>query len=121
MKQVIFRKIKAGADYADDLALLTKSPTQAWSQLHCLEQAERSIDLYVNTRQSTCILNKMEPSQPSIVDLTSCSCVGTITEIHHLDSDETHGQKGTWEIHKNATVVNKCWKQYPTKQQLYSH
>ena len=37
------------ADYADDLALLVKSPAQAESLLPSLEQAARGIGLYVNS------------------------------------------------------------------------
>ena len=36
------------ADYADDLSLLTNTPTQAEFLLHSLEQAARDIGLYVN-------------------------------------------------------------------------
>ena len=31
-----------------------------------------------------------------------------------------HREKAWWEWHKNV-ALNKCWKQNPTKQQLYSH
>ena len=37
------------ADYTDDLVLLTNTPVQAKSLLHSLEQAVRSISLYVNS------------------------------------------------------------------------
>ena len=36
------------ADYADDIALLTNTPTQAESLLHSLEPAARGIGLHVN-------------------------------------------------------------------------
>ena len=36
------------AEYADDKVLLANSPTQAESQLHCLEQAAGSIGLHVS-------------------------------------------------------------------------
>ena len=36
------------ADYADDLVLLANTPTQTKSLLHSVEQATRSISLYVN-------------------------------------------------------------------------
>ena len=35
-------------DYADDLAFLANMPAQVESLMHCLEQAARGIDLYVN-------------------------------------------------------------------------
>ena len=37
------------ADYADDIALIANSPTQAESMLHILERATDSISLHVNT------------------------------------------------------------------------
>ena len=36
------------ADYADDIALLANTPTQAESRLHSLEQAADGIGLHVN-------------------------------------------------------------------------
>ena len=36
------------SDYADDLALLSNTPTQAKSRLHSLEQTTRGISLYLN-------------------------------------------------------------------------
>ena len=36
-------------DYADDIALLTNTPTQAETQLHCMEWAAAGIGLHVNT------------------------------------------------------------------------
>ena len=43
---------KADADYTYDLALLANIPAQAESQLHSLEQAIGSIDLYVNANKT---------------------------------------------------------------------
>ena len=40
------------ADYANDIALLAKSPAQARTLLHSLEQAAGSIGLYVNTDET---------------------------------------------------------------------
>ena len=40
------------ADYADNVALIANTPTQAESQLHWLEQAVRSIGLYVNVNKT---------------------------------------------------------------------
>ena len=37
-----------GADYAEDIAFLENTPTQAESLLHSLEQAEEDIGFYVN-------------------------------------------------------------------------
>ena len=40
------------ADYADDLAPLANSQTQAESQLHNVEQATGGIDLYMNASKT---------------------------------------------------------------------
>ena len=37
------------SDYADDLVLLTNTPAQAESLLHCIEQAAWGIGLYMNS------------------------------------------------------------------------
>ena len=40
------------ADYANDIALLANTPTQAESQLHWLEKAAGDIGLYVNATKT---------------------------------------------------------------------
>ena len=35
--------------------------------------------------------------------LPSCDCVSTTVLMHYLDSNETHGEKGRWKLHQNAT------------------
>ena len=37
------------ANYADDLVLLTNTPSQAESLLHNLEQTARDVDFYINS------------------------------------------------------------------------
>ena len=39
------------ADYADDIALLANTPTQAETLLHSLEQAAAGVGLYVNAHK----------------------------------------------------------------------
>ena len=46
------------ADYADDLALLTKTPTQAELLLHSLEQVAGGIGLYVKVNKTESIYLK---------------------------------------------------------------
>ena len=46
------------ADYVDDQALLTNTPTQAESLLHSLEQAAWSSGLYMNANNRVCVSNK---------------------------------------------------------------
>ena len=52
MGTILFKWSSVGffmdADYADDIALPANSPTQAESQLHCLERAAGGIGLPVN-------------------------------------------------------------------------
>ena len=43
------------ADYANDIALIVNTPTEAESLLHCLEWAAAGIDLHVNTDKRECI------------------------------------------------------------------
>ena len=50
------------ADYADDLAFLVNTPAQAESLLHSLKQTAGDIGVCVNANQSSCVLNKNEPS-----------------------------------------------------------
>ena len=46
----------------------------------------------------------------------------TTVGMHHMDANKMHKEKGKWELHKNATRMNKSWKQHPTKKkQLYGH
>ena len=45
-----------GADFADDIALMENTPSQAETLLHCLEQATAGIGLHVNAhkKEYTC-------------------------------------------------------------------
>ena len=40
--------------------------------------------------------------------LPSNGCVSTTVWMHHLDANETHGEKVRWKLHKKATC---CFKQ----------
>ena len=35
--------------------------------------------------------------------LSICSCVSTNVWMHHLDINETPGEKARWKLHKNAS------------------
>ena len=51
------------ADDTDDTALLTNTPAEAECLLYHLEQAEKDIDLYLNSSKTEFIsLNKMVPN-----------------------------------------------------------
>ena len=45
-------QIITDADYTDDIALLTNTPTQAETLLHCLERAAAGIGLHVNAHKT---------------------------------------------------------------------
>ena len=48
----------ADVDYADALALLSNTPAQIESLLHCQEQAAKGTSLYVNSNKlCLCVLN----------------------------------------------------------------
>ena len=50
----------AGADYADDLALLANTPYQPEFLLHILEQAAKVISLYLNADKIECMCFKQK-------------------------------------------------------------
>ena len=53
-------QIITGADYADDIALIANTPTQAESLLHSLEQTAGSIGLRVNVDKTETSSHKKE-------------------------------------------------------------
>ena len=48
-------------DYADDIALLANTPTQAETLLHCLDRAAAGIGLHVNQRGVISTRNRSSP------------------------------------------------------------
>ena len=56
--------------------------------------------------------------------LPSCGCVNSVVWIHHLDVNETPGEKARWKLHNNATC---CLEEIleasppPKKQQFYGY
>ena len=54
--------------------------------------------------------------------LLSSGRVGTAIWMHNLDANKTAGEKSWRQLHKNAAgILNKFWRQYPTRHQLYGH
>ena len=53
--------------------------------------------------------------------LPSCSHVGATVCLHHLDSNEMPIEKDSMQPPCVVSVLNKSWKQCPTKQQLYDY
>ena len=42
--------------------------------------------------------------------------------MHHLDANKTAGEEARRQLHKNVrAILNKLWRQHPTKYQLYGH
>ena len=56
-----------------------------------------------------------------ITYLPGCCCVTTRKWIHHMDANETHGEKSRWKLHNDFNNFFKPWKQHPIKYQLYRH
>ena len=162
-------------NYADDIALLANTPTQAESLLHSLEQAVGGIDLHVNTDKTEylCfnqegIISTLNGSSLKLVDkftYLDCSISSTERDVNmHLakawtaidtlsiiwKSDLSDKIKQDFfkavvvsillyrctiwmltkyiekKLDKNCTgmlqaILNKSWKQHPTKQQPYNH
>ena len=52
----------------------------------------------------------------------SCDYICTTVWRLLLDSIETQGEKARWNYTRMlSAILNKAWKQHPTKQQLYGH
>ena len=52
--------------------------------------------------------------------LPSCDCISSTVGMHHMDINETHGEKARGELHKNATCsLEQVLEAEPNKQQLY--
>ena len=41
--------------------------------------------------------------------------------MHYMDANKTAGKEARRKLHKNAVILNKSWKQHPTRHQLYGH
>ena len=69
------------ADYADDLALLASTPTEAESLLHCLDQAAKGIGLNVNSDKTEIIWFNQDGAISSLNEIISSY---TSVAISHL-------------------------------------
>jgi len=162
-------------DYADDLALLADTPTQAEALLHSLEEAAKNVGLYVNS-DKTEFMSFKKQGDISTLDGKPLKLVEKFTylgsNISSTESDvNTRIGKAwlatnklsvvwksdlpdklkrrffqavvisvllygctTWTLTKRLenkldgsctrmlrVVLNKSWKQHPTKKQLYGH
>ena len=84
------------ADYADDIALLAN--TTAQTQLHSLERADAGIGLHVSAHKTEYMCFNQTG------DISTLKLVDKFTYTRML-----------W------AILNKSWRQHPTKQQLYGH
>ena len=159
------------ADYADDIAILANTPSQAETLLHSLEQATAGIGLHVNAHKTeymcfnqTGDISTLNGSSLKLVDKFTYlgSSVSSTekdidtqltkawTPIDKLSiiwkSDLTDKMKRcffqaavvsillygctTWTLEKKLdgnytrmlrAILNKSWRQHPTKHQLYGH
>ena len=62
--------------------------------------------------------------------LPYCGCVNTTVCMHHLDANQTHGEKARWELHENVTycfeqiletITNKTAVVWPPTSHLKKH
>ena len=67
-------------DHADDIAILAKTPNQAETLLHSLEQATAGIDLYVNAHKTECMCFN-QTGDISSLDGTSLKLVDKFTYL----------------------------------------
>ena len=53
-------------------------------------------------------------------NLTNSTCINSTIWMHRMDTNKVYRAKAKWELHKNCpqAILNKPWKQHPTKQQL---
>ena len=87
------------ADYADDIALLAKTPNQAETLLHSLEQATAGIGLHVNAHKTE-YMRYNQTGDISTLDGTSLKLVDKFT---YLGSSVSSTEK---DIH---TRLTKAW------------
>ena len=135
------RKTITDADYADDIALLANTPNQAETLLHSLERAAAGIGLYGSSVSSTekdidtrltkawtaidrlsiiwksDLTDKMKRSffQAAVVSILLYGCTTwTLTKRlkKKLDGNYTRMLRA---------ILNKSWRQHPTRHQLYGH
>ena len=163
------------ADYADDIAILAKTPNQAETLLHSLERAATGIGVHVNAHKTeymcfnqTGDISTLERTSLKLVDkftYLGCSVSSTGKDIDTqltkawiaIDklsiiwkSDMTDKMKRsffqaaivsillygctTWTLTKRPekkldgnytrklrAILNKLWRQHPTRHQLYGH
>ena len=101
------------ADYADDIAILANTPDQAETLLHSLERAINRLSIIWKSD----LTDKMKRSffQTAVTSILLYGCTTwTLTKRleKKLDGNYTRMLRA---------ILNKSWRQHPTKHQLYGH
>ena len=134
------------ADYADDIAILANTPDQAETLLHSLERAAAGIGLYVNAHKT----EYMCYNQTGNISTLEGTPLKLVDKLIIWKSDLTDKMKRsffqaavisillygctTWTLTKRLekkldgnytrmlrAILNKSWRQHPTRHQLYGH
>ena len=127
------KKQSTNTDYADDIALPANTSAQAESLLHCQERATGSIGLYANV-EKTKFMCFNQRGAISTLNGRSLKLVADLSvKIKQFFPSSGRVTTTVWMQTKfmeqnigNCTrmlqaVLNKSWRQHPTKQQLYCH
>ena len=87
------------ADYADNIALLSNTPTQSKSLLHSPEQAAGGIDLYMNAKKTEYMYFKRE------------GAIATLNDSHLKSVDIfTHLERSVSSIESDVNMrLGKAW------------
>ena len=98
------------ADYADDIALLANTPTQAESMLHSLEQVAGGVGLYVNAEK----MEYMGFNQKGDISTLHGGSLKFVDKFTYLESsvsfaenDITTRQEKTWTAIDRLSII---WK-----------
>ena len=114
------------ADYADDIAILANTPDQAETLLHSLERAAASIGLYVNAHKTEYMCYN-QTRDISTLEGTPLKLADKFTYLgSSVESTEKDIKTRLAKLEGNYTrmvraILNKSWRQHPTRHQLYGH
>ena len=113
-------------DSADDIELLANAPAQAETLLYSLKRAAAGIGLHVSARKT----EYMYFNQTGNISALNGSSLKPLDKFNYLESRVSTTWTLTRRMEKkgdgNCTrmlqaILNKSWRQHPTKQQLYGH
>ena len=119
------------ADYTDDIAILANTHNQAETLLHSLERAAAGIGLYFNAHKTeymcynqTGDISTLEGTPLKLV--YKFTYLGSSVESTEKDIETTLTKRLEKKLDGNYTrmlraILNKFWRQHPTRHQLYGH